>query len=320
LIVANCLTEVDRRRGARVKSISAMQAGEWSHAYAFDLDGAGYVIRFSAPEEDFAKDRIAGAWSTPALPILAIIETGRALRGWYAITPRIEGTYLEALDSAAFLRVLPALLKAIDAMHQTDVSGSRGFGPWDATGRASDGSWRRYLRGVADDLPTQRTHGWRHRLADNPVAEAAFAAGVTQLGQMVDACPERRQLIHNDLLNRNVLVFDGAITGVIDWGSAMYGDGLYDVALLRFWSPWFDGLRDKDVIEASRTGLGSDIDSTDFDNRLRAYQLHVGLSHIVYNAFKGPGRAEEMTRVCERVTEVGGAALRSVRRHALEGS
>ena len=53
---------------------------------------------------------------------------------------------------------------------------------------------------------------------------------------------QERHLIHSDLLNYNVLVADGRISAVIDWGCAMYGDFLYDLAWFEFWAPWYAGL------------------------------------------------------------------------------
>jgi aminoglycoside phosphotransferase (APT) family kinase protein len=39
------------------------------------------------------------------------------------------------------------------------------------------------------------------------------------------------------LHDRNVLVADGMLTAVLDWSCSAYGDFLYDVAWLGFWSP-----------------------------------------------------------------------------------
>jgi hygromycin-B 4-O-kinase len=82
----------------------------------------------------------------------------------------------------------------------------------------------------------------------------------------------------------------------------MYGDSLYDVALLAFWSPWFQAIDEAVVVAQARSRLAAGDD--DFEERLRAYQLHIGLDHIAYNAFLGPERGGEMERVCGRTADV----------------
>jgi hygromycin-B 4-O-kinase len=37
-----------------------------------------------------------------------------------------------------------------------------------------------------------------------------------------------------------MLAQDGKITAVLDWLDAGYGDFVYDLAVLDFWSPWLD--------------------------------------------------------------------------------
>lgn len=89
--------------------------------------------------------------------------------------------------------------------------------------------------------------------------------------------PDERQLIHEDLLNRNVLVNGNEITAVFDWGNAMYGDALYDTAWLLYWWPWYPQWSEIDI----RAALDL---SDDVDDRLFAYQLHIGLDHLAYTA------------------------------------
>jgi hygromycin-B 4-O-kinase len=70
-----------------------------------------------------------------------------------------------------------------------------------------------------------------------PERARPFDAAVARLKDMVASCPEERHLIHSDLLHYNVLVAGDQISAVFDWGCALYGDLLYDVAWLTFWAP-----------------------------------------------------------------------------------
>ena len=292
------------RFGEQAGAPAELVGGEWSRAYAYDCGGMRWVIRFSRYEHDLAKDRLAGRYGCEALPIPVVAEMGEAAEQlWYAVTPYVEGRFLEDLDAEALRRALPAVLDMIGAMRAADTSAFTGAGGWLSDGRGRYDTWRSFLLDIGTDDPGQRTHGWRRALAANPAAERVFESALAALESAVDSCPERRDLVHNDLLHRNVFVDRrGRIAGVIDWANSMYGDSLYDLALLAFWSPWFQAIDEAVVVAQARSRLAAGDD--DFGERLRAYQLHIGLDHIAYNAFLGPERRGEMERVCRRTADV----------------
>ncbi len=76
------------------------------------------------------------------------------------------------------------------------------------------------------------------------------------------------------------------MSGVFDWGCALYGDFLYDLAWLTFWAPWHPGLDALDLRAealAHYADIGLVVD--DFDARLRCYEVHIGLAHLAYHSF-----------------------------------
>jgi hygromycin-B 4-O-kinase len=291
-----------RRFAGQATDVEQLGFGQWSTAYGFRHRGREWVVRFSAYPDDFARDRLASAYASPMLPIPEVVEMGQVDGLSYAITPRLNGIFLEDLDSTSFEAALPSLLDAFDEMRQLAVG--HGYGPWDADGKGAYPSWRRYLLDVSEDRPTQRTHGWRARLAELPEAAATFEAAYSELVDVTQQLPDIHELVHNDLLNRNVFVEDARVAGIIDWGSSLYGDVLYDVALTTFWAPWFPAITETAVLGAARERLASGTGS-EFTTRVRAYRLHVGLVHIAYNAFLGDERAEDLVRVCRRIRDVG---------------
>jgi hygromycin-B 4-O-kinase len=291
------------RFGSAVQDVSAVGQGAWSHAYAFRQDEAGFVIRFSALDEDFHKDRLASRYASRALPIPAITEIGESYGGFYAISERATGTFLDDLDEEQMRAMLPSLFAALDTAQQIDLSATRGYGIWGADGNAPHPSWRSALLDIANDRPGDRTHGWRERLVGSATGAGPFDEALERLRALTRFCPEERHLIHSDLLKDNVLVADGRISAVIDWGCAMYGDFLYDLSWFCFWRPWYPAWGGIDFAgEAARHHAAIGLDVPYYAERLRCYQLHIGLASQAYCAFKK--RWQMLAQVAARTLEV----------------
>ncbi len=274
--------------GSSDYAVTNLATGAWSKAFAFARSGCHYVIRFGAHREDFAKDRLAERYACPLLPIPRVIELGEACTGYYAISERVCGGYIDDVDETEMRALLPALFAALDSARLADISETSGYGLWDARGTAPHPSWRVALLEVVNDRPVDRTHGWRERLAASATGTGLFEEAYEHLVSLAGHVPEERYLIHSDLLHFNVLVEAGRITSVLDWGCAMYGDFLYDLAWFCFWQPWYPKWRRIDFREeAARHFASIGLDVPDFDERLRCCQIHIGLAAQAYMAYAG---------------------------------
>lgn len=292
------------RLGATPGSVEPLRPGEWSSVYAIRRGGEDLVVRFSRYPDDFEKDRAVAAWSSADLPVPAVLELGEALGLAYAVTRRVHGEFLEMLDEPRTRAVLPRLLAALDAMRAIDLSATAGFGGWTARGGGVHKTWRDALLSVGESVPPERSAGWRERLAASPIGTGPFDEAYARLRDVVAFCPEDRHLIHDDLLNRNVLVEDKRITAVLDWGSSKYGDFLYDVASLAFWKPWFPAWSNIDVLaQVARHYAEIGLDVPELQARVRCYAVKIGLGGMGYNAWKGQERWEHLARIAARTLE-----------------
>ncbi len=295
-----------RERYGPAARIAVMRPGEWSAAYSVRTRDADLIARFSAYDEDFEKDAYAARYSSKTLPVPSIVERGPALRGFYAVSVRISGEHIDRLGEARMRRLLPSLFATLDAMRTVDLSAASGFGGWRADGRTTHPTWRAKLLGIASGPATRGAPGWRELLEASPTGVGPFEEGYARMRQLVDCCPEERHLVHDDLINFNVLVDGDRICAVLDWGSSIYGDFLYDLAKLVFYQPWYAAWRNIDfAAEASAHYDAIGLDVPRFAERLSCYALSIGLGGMAYSAFRK--RWEQVALNARRTLEIARA-------------
>lgn len=279
-----------------VTDVELVGEGAWSRCFGFVLDGAPMVVRFGRLVEDFEKDRFAGSLRRAGLPVPTVTDVGTvgvAYVGYYAISTRVFGAPLEYLTSAQWETVMPSLFGMLDAMRSIVPPAGCGYGGWGADGVGTQPNWRSLLVSVDGDDPTDRTRGWRDRMAQSPRASAAFRRGLEQMDVLAEALPNgERHLVHGDPVNRNILVADGLISGVFDWGCSIWGDHLYDIALIEFWSPWYPTIDALRIWQRAKQHFGEiGLVVVDLEERIRCCLIHIGVDHIRYNAFLGDWKA-----------------------------
>jgi hygromycin-B 4-O-kinase len=294
---------IRQRFGEQASDLELLSGGDWSTAYAFELNGEAVVVRFGAYGEDFAKDQLMSNHSSERLPVPRVLMRGETSNGYFVISERAVGGFLDDLDEPGMRRMLPSLLTALDAIGDIDVSHTSGYGIWTPDQRAPHVTWPDALLAVRHEK--HRVPGWRSTLATSAVGVEPFERFYAKLEELVPALPNDRHIAHSDLLNRNVLVNDGRISAVIDWGNSLYGDHLYDAAWLMYCWQWIPQWQRIDIENelmqhwARHEGVPESA-----RERLIAYQLHIGLESIAYNAFRG--RWDYVTRNVEQLDELTG--------------
>jgi aminoglycoside phosphotransferase (APT) family kinase protein len=98
-------------------------------------------------------------------------------------------------------------------------------------------------------------------------------------------CPDRRDLLHVDLLHANVLVTPDAtdVEAVFSWKCSLLGDFLFDTAWCTFWAPWHPGIAAARVSERVTSARWATADPTvlvDAGVRHHCYELYIGATHI----------------------------------------
>ena len=288
--VAEVTAFLSEHHGTLVTDVERLHGGLWSAAFAYRVDGHELVARFGQIREGFEMDRAAMAFDRADLPVPDVLAIGEALGGSFAISVRHHGRFLEEIDPAEADVAGPAVERLLAALRAVPAEPGTPAEWFPSGAAASASTWRGWLAdGLVDD-PSRPVSGWRRALAAHADADRLFRACEARLSQLFEACPERRDLVHGDLLHQNVLLSDDLdrVTAVFSWKCSVRGDFLFEVALCTFWSPWHPGIAALDVWD--RTLRAPDLtaaDRQDADERHRCYQLQIGATHLGWNAWRG---------------------------------
>lgn len=223
--------------GTAIGGLRPLSGGQLSQAYAFDAGGERRVVRLNAAAAGFWRDRFAAEhFASPALPIPRILAAGEVEGIAYAISEFVPGGHLHARPPGDYLRLLPRALDALDALHRIAPGAGSGYGVWLATERGQYPTWRRFLESTIEEEGEGFFAGWHALFGGSFLERDFFEATYARLLALAAHCPEERRILHGDFGFDNVLAEDDRITGVLDWASLAYGDPVYDLARLDFFS------------------------------------------------------------------------------------
>jgi len=213
--------------GCEATRVVRVDAFATNAVYAVDADGRRFVVKASMLHDALRAEAWACArgadagCATPAILGLGRLGTDDSMSAF--IMRRVAGGPIVAGHPA-----LPEVGVGLRRLHTVRLPG---FGwlaeaAWDERGDFSlrHSSWLGFLQGICGDA---------RRLADRyvvaaPVAEAAAAAIDAHTDAL--AAVEVGSLCHGDLKAAHILVEAGRLAGVIDWGDAVVGDPLWDIA------------------------------------------------------------------------------------------
>lgn len=235
--------------------LARLPEGLESQAFRFEVGVDAFVVRIAASVRGFEKDRWAADVAGRHVPVPVVNAIGALDNAHYCVTQLLHGVTLEDLAPGEAARLVYEVEAAWAALEATDVESIAGFGDFDASGDAPAHSWRDVLLTTLESTePTD----------DERVLEA--------YARLVDRCPEERSLVHADFGSNNILVHEGAVSGVLDWEHALVGDPLYDVANTRFWATHLPCMELQAAhFDRTQSGLPA------YEDRVLCYALRIGI-------------------------------------------
>jgi hygromycin-B 4-O-kinase len=284
-----------------VTGLSEVDGGSVARTFAFQTDGQKYVIRFNLdrmltsnfPKELYVWRKLAAT----EIPMAPMIEVGRMDDLHFAISHRMPGKTLMQHNPDEIRQLMPQIIQLIDAIHYVDVSDTKGYGVFDYQGQGMARSWHGFLRAVADEELEQDYFGkWYHLFEDTFLERDIFERVYQYMLSLLDACPEERYLVQGSISFNNLLAQDGKLTAILDWIDARYGDFVYDIATLDYWSSyWSSGFFSMKELFRQYYQQRS-ITIPDYEQRILCYQCYITLSAMRFYAQSGDEKSYRVVR------------------------
>jgi len=262
--------------GDKVRALVRIRGGEHSQAFAFTLGEREFIARVNKADYGFKKDGYAAAYfSSTQLPIPEVLHLGRmGDQSFVCVTPRAKGRTLDDRLVVVSEALLHSVVKTLGAIHATPVKTGSRYGAFNEVGLATFPAWKAWLLAVESGK-------WDATCQTTCFERQVFDSLRAQIKQIAPVLPEHRHLVHGDFGMDNALCDGDAITAIIDWSLAKYGDPLYDVAWLNL---WWTKVQFAEVYRQSDSLFAQD---HDFDDRLRCYTAYTAIHSLGFFAESG---------------------------------
>jgi len=251
--------------GRQPKDLLLVGRGEISTTYSFGVGSKKYIIRLAGKDTGFKNDRFIAKFSSDKLYIPATLYMGRIEDNFYSITQKCPGHLIDDFDYNNRVNLLSDFIKVTHHFHSLSINSTSGFGPLDDNGNGVFNSWLDFLSNLSQGSSSFWPRDYFFRQNQKIIISLKFI-------------PSIRQLVHGDYGFNNVFASHGSISGIIDWSDAKYGDFVYDIAYLSFWSKsidyskvFFNFYRSQDQLDLSN-----------FFHRFYCYTIHAALSLLNY--------------------------------------
>ena len=114
---------------------------------------------------------------------------------------------------------------------------------------------------------------------------------IKKTDELIPYLSEDAYLIHGDYGSDNVVSVGRSITGVLDWGESAYGDFIYAISWLEFFS-----LNIKYGKIFKQHYLKNGVNVPNYDKRLLCYQLGIGLASLGFYALSNQKKSYEWAK------------------------
>ena len=295
------LALLNERFSTSVSDLEHIDGGSVARTFAFRAGGQEYIIRFNLdkmlssnfPKEAYVWQKLAST----SIPMPPILQVGRLDDLHFAISRKMPGKTLMHHKPNEIGSMFPQIMETLDAIHHIDVSSTQGYGVFDDRGRGMASSWHNFLKMVSQEEREQDYFGkWHHMFDDTFLERDIFEKIYRHMVRLLPFCPEDRYLLHGGISLSNMLALNGKLTAILDWLDARYGDFVYDIAILDYFSPILY-VRDR----FQKYYQERQVVVPGYEERILCYQCYLTLNAMRFYAKSG--QEESYRAVCESMLQ-----------------
>jgi hygromycin-B 4-O-kinase len=268
--------------GEPVTELEVVGGGNVAQTFSFKAGSQAYIVRFNPTMAvNFEKEAyIYDKFASSDIPMPNLVHIGLMNGVHYAISEKVEGRNLLEIPREEYLGLIPAQMEILDAIHRSDVRGTHGYGIFNGEGLAEFHNWKASLTNIAKEEDEADFYGnWYSLFSETFLEKELFDSLHARMVRLVEYLPEERYLVHGGYGLGNILAKEGKITAVLDWLNARFGDFLFDVAYLDFWSP-DDGWRERFRQHYEQTAKAT----PNYEERILCYECYIALESFRFYA------------------------------------
>lgn len=220
--------------GAGVSGLELLHGGNIGTVYGFGHSGRRYVVKFSPLPDDYKVEALVSRLlEGRGIPYPGCVGQGQYGSLQYVIQERMEGQPLAGYPAVDKKRHFPQLFRMLTHIHNTDISGTSGYGWLQPCGNGAYGSWKDYVTAMfsEEQEPGNFWHGWFDLFGTTCLEKDVFEECYSRLMAYLPYNAPHRHLLHGDVHAWNLLSDGTGITGIVD-GNFLYGDVWVDVVNL----------------------------------------------------------------------------------------
>jgi hygromycin-B 4-O-kinase len=250
--------------------LQRIKGGELSQAFSYTADGQKRIIRFNIKNQEcFVKDKVCfEMFSKYGIPIPKILEIGQIQNYYYAISQLAAGQTLDKLSAEQNAQITPQIFEYLLKIWSIPVTGS-GYGVWDS--QTLNAPFKTAVEWLLVDIKPEH---WKQLSETEKYCDFIMMNSIAaQIEDLKKYIPQQRYLVHGDFGFSNTLSDGQNITGIIDWTESMYGDFVFDLCWLQFWSESVDYLQ-------LFAKFNKTMPVENYDERCRLYLLLIGLTSM----------------------------------------
>ncbi len=265
-----------------VTNLSPIEMGELSKVFSFVVEDKPYVVHFRKSGESLDKADYMSKVYGDRLPIPSVVMSGKIDEIFFGISNKAEGKPISSYSVPEQKIILDDLAKHFTTMSQIIIDPSKGFGLISPENSAHSKSWGAVIAGFFEEDQEGFYKDWTKLYTESFLEKPLFEEGYSVMMELIKYSPNTPQLVHGDFHLGNLLSNGKQVTGIVDWELSMYGDFMYDLAVLNLWSPYLDFPQ-----KVRNLWLTNGSDIVNFEERLRSHTLFKAIDGLRFYAKQG---------------------------------